>query len=222
MLQTSVIVHNHPLLYLRAFTTSWPQPLEDIVDLTVVRKYFSQDQQHPLSSQKYTKSTVRDLLRYGGFKPSGRNKPAWEYLEKAISKEWFAPHKGINAAVDSCNAVSLHSKLPVSVLDLDKCIPPYCIKICPEHTSYPFNPSGQILKADGLIALFDAYGPCGTPVKDAQRTKTEPTTQKTLSIIWGHIDLASYVDEATEWYLSLLAQMSCTTSAAQLIHKREE
>ncbi len=215
----NIIVHKHPLLYLRAFTTHWPKEQEYMVDLEFIRKYFSLDISAPVSTPLNIKTTVRDLLRYGGFKPSGRNKPACEYLESAVNKGWFSPHKGINAAVDCCNVVSLHSRLPISVLDLDKCTPHYSIQICPEQTSYPFNASGQVLKTDGLIAFFDQNGPCGSPVKDAERTKTDSSTQKTLSIVWGHIDLSTHVDESTKWYLSLLKDLGCTVSPVNLTHQ---
>jgi DNA/RNA-binding domain of Phe-tRNA-synthetase-like protein len=49
----------------------------------------------------------------------------------------------------------------------------------------PFNPSGQVLDAAGLICLFDADGVSATPVKDAQRTRTSDATTRTLCLIWG-------------------------------------
>ena len=64
------------------------------------------------------KAAVRDLLRNGGFKPTGRGKPASEYLVKEVSNGKLG---SINPIVDTLNVVSLHSGLPISVVDLAKC-----------------------------------------------------------------------------------------------------
>lgn len=86
----------------------------------------------------------------------------------------------INALVDVCNVVSLHSGLPISLLDLDLlqgvAADGLSIRVMPERTSYVFNLSGQTIDASGLLALCDRDGPAGTPVKDAQRTKTHAGT----------------------------------------------
>ena len=119
-----IFQHQHPLLYARAFLSDWPAPLGENYELEHIRSYFgikSFDFQPPPN----IKTIIRDLLRVGGFSPSGRNKPACEYLTKAIEKGWFTTDKGINAAVDCCNAISLHSQLPVSVIDIRKTTPPY-------------------------------------------------------------------------------------------------
>src|ERR1041385_6268425 len=71
-------------------------------------------------------------------------------------------------------------------------------------TSYAFNPSGQVIDASGLLCLFDADGPSGTPVKDAQRTKTHDDTRITLSIIWGTNALPGRTRETTAWYRELV------------------
>ena len=69
-----------------------------------------------------------------------------------------------------------------------------------------FNPSGQVIDASGLLAVFDAEGPTGTPVKDAQRTKTHDGTRATLSIVWGSNAIAGPHAEATAWYRQLVAR----------------
>jgi hypothetical protein len=47
--------------------------------------------------------------------------------------------KPINAAVDACNAVSLHSGLPISVVEFDRARPPFHIAVAPIGTSYIFS-----------------------------------------------------------------------------------
>jgi len=71
----------------------------------------------PLHSDDTVREAVRALLRQGGFKPTGRSKPASEYLLKAVRENLLS---SINVAVDACNIVSLHSGLPISVVDLDR------------------------------------------------------------------------------------------------------
>ncbi|HEY5936548.1 MAG TPA: phenylalanine--tRNA ligase beta subunit-related protein [Kofleriaceae bacterium] len=151
-----------------------------------------------------TVKPVRDLLRHGGFKPAGRSKPASEYLTAAFAEGRFPQ---INALVDACNVVSLHSGLPISLVDLDLVVPPLSIAIAAAGTSYVFNPSGQVIDASGLVCLHDAEGPTGTPVKDAQRTKTSDATRAALAIVWGTRALPDRTPATTAWYRELAAMI---------------
>jgi DNA/RNA-binding domain of Phe-tRNA-synthetase-like protein len=154
-----------------------------------------------MQSSDEIRTAVRDLLRHGGFKPTGRSKPASEYLIKAAGQGALS---SINVAVDACNAVSLHSGLPISVVDLDRASEPFSVGIAPEATAYVFNPSGQTIDVSGLLCLFDADGPCGNAVKDSQRSKTSPQTRRTLSLIWGTNALPGRAAETETWYQDLL------------------
>src|SRR5262245_50196377 len=58
----------------------------------------------------------REMLRNGSYKPTGRAKPASEYLLKAASEGNFPR---INALVDANNWVSLQELVPISLWDLD-------------------------------------------------------------------------------------------------------
>lgn len=118
----------------------------------------------------------------------------------------------INAAVDACNIASLFSGLPISLIDLDKVNGALSVAICPMGTSYVFNPSGQVIDAGGLLAVFDGEGPTGTPVKDAQRTKTDEQTTRTLAVIWGTNALPGRTRAATAWYRELVAMIPGATS----------
>jgi DNA/RNA-binding domain of Phe-tRNA-synthetase-like protein len=152
---------------------------------------------------------VRDLLRHGGFKPSGRSKPASEYLAAAHAEGRWPQ---ISLLVDVCNAVSLQSGLPISVVDLDRTSGALSIRIAPPGTSYVFNPSGQTIDVSGLVCLFDAEGPTGTPVKDAQRTKTSDQTTAALIVVWGTTALPGHTRVATASYRSLLAGLPGVTT----------
>jgi hypothetical protein len=74
-----------------------------------------------------------------------------------------------------------------------------------------FNASGQTIDLGGLLCLFDADGPCGNAVKDAQRTKTDGGTRRTLSLIWGTVSLPGRAAQTTAWYRSLLEGQGATT-----------
>ena len=200
-------VDPHPLLDLRAFVTEFPQPLGKLAPTDELITMLSLDASAPLTSDDDVRTAVRDLLRHGGFKPTGRNKPASEYLIKATSSGALS---SINVAVDACNAVSLHSGLPISVIDLDLAQPPLVIRIAPPSTSYAFNPSGQTIDVSGLLCLFDGEGACANAVKDSQRTKTSGNTQKTLSLIWGTNQLAGRAEDAQAWYHQLLQAHGAT------------
>lgn len=126
----------------------------------------------------------------------------------------------INLAVDVCNVVSLHSGLPVSVVDLDRVREPLRIGIASAGATYVFNASGQTIDLGGLLCLFDAEGPCGTAVKDAQRTKTDGQTRRTLSLIWGTKTLPGRTAQVETWYRSLLEQQGATTEAAGMQGRR--
>src|SRR5262245_5578054 len=146
----------HPLLDLRAFTTTFPRPLGELTTPPAIVALFDPKATAPLTSNDEVRSAVRVLLRHGGFKPAGRSKPASEYLQQAAQAGTLQP---INAAVDGCNAVSLHSGLPISVIDLDKARLPLRVGVATAGASYVFNASGQAIDLDGLLCLFDADGP---------------------------------------------------------------
>src|SRR5437870_4052361 len=207
-----LIVEPHPLLDLGAFATTFPQPLGDIPPAPGLQALFALDAPVPLHSDDKVREVVRALLRHGGFKPTGRSKPASEYLIKAVQDKLLS---SINLAVDACNIVSLHSGLPISVVDLDRARPPFRVGIAPPGATYVFNASGQTIDVAGLLCLFDAEGPCANAVKDAQRTKTTPETRRTLSLIWGTSALPGRAEQTAAWYRELLAKSGATTENVQ-------
>jgi DNA/RNA-binding domain of Phe-tRNA-synthetase-like protein len=199
----------HPLLDLRAFVTIFPRPLGEMVSLPELQALLSLQAVAPLRSDDAIREAVRQLLRHGGFKPTGRSKPASEYLLKAVREKLLTP---INVAVDVCNVVSLHSGLPISVVDLDRAREPFRVGVAAAGSNYVFNASGQTIDLGGLLCLFDADGPCGNAVKDAQRTKTTAETRRTLSLVWGTSALPGRVAETEAWYRGLLEKHGATTA----------
>jgi DNA/RNA-binding domain of Phe-tRNA-synthetase-like protein len=204
-------IEPHPLLDVVAFTTTFPAPLGGLPASDAIRALLASiEAAAPLRADDAVRAAVRDLLRHGGYKPTGRGKPSSEYLVRAVSDGALA---AINLAVDACNAVSLHSGLPISVVDLDRAAAPLRVAIAPAGAKYVFNASGQEIDLSGLVCLFDAEGPCANAVKDAQRTKTHAGTTRTISVIWGTRALAGRAAEAASWYRRLLEEAGATTAA---------
>jgi DNA/RNA-binding domain of Phe-tRNA-synthetase-like protein len=197
----TVTLAPHPLLDAGLFAVELAQPLAETPTTPAISALAAAGATDRLQSSEVVKTAVRDLLRHGGFKPAGRSKPASEYLVGALAEGRFP---AINALVDACNVVSLHSGLPISLVDLDLLEGALSIQIAPPATSYVFNPTGQVIDASGLVCLYDAVGPSGTPVKDAQRTKTHDGTRRALAIVWGTRALAGRTAEATRWFRELV------------------
>lgn len=190
------------------FTTSFPRPLGEMASPPWLVGLLSLGGEAPLARDEEVRAAVRDMLRQGGYKPTGRGKPASEYLVRAAGEGKLA---SINVAVDACNAVSLHSGLPISVVCLERARPPFRIEVAGEGTRYVFNAAGQEIDIAGLPCLFDAEGPCGNAVKDSQRTKTTAGTVRTLSVVWGCEGHDARLARATEWYRELLGRAGAQT-----------
>lgn len=201
-------VEPHPLLDAAAFVTRFSAPLGSLPTPASVRDLVRLDAPAPLRSDDAVRAAVRDVLRAFGYKPTGRGKPASEYLARAVGEGALA---AINLAVDAGNAVSLHSGLPISVVDLERTRAPLRIAVAPPSDAYVFNAAGQTIDVAGLPCLVDADGPCANAVKDAQRTKTRADTRVTLSIVWGARALGDRTARTVAWYRSLLAEVGATT-----------
>jgi len=209
-------VMTHPLLDLSAFVTTFEAGLGQVVVPQAWASMLSLNYLgEKMQATDLHRKEVRDLLRFGGFKPTGRSKPASEYLIKAANDN----HLGlINVAVDACNIVSLHSGLPISVVDLDLMeleaadgVELARVEIAKSGESYVFNQSGQTIDIGGLLCVFDQAGPCANAVKDSHRTKTSASTVRTLSIVWGSVKFPNYTQLVTQWYQSLLSQVNSVT-----------
>lgn len=189
-------------LSLGTFTATFAVPLGEVPTPPDVLNLLRLDAPAPVTRDDGVRAAVRDALRRHGYKPTGRGKPASEYLVGAAEAGRLS---SINAAVDACNAVSLHSGLPISVVDLDRTRGDLSVGLPPVGASYVFNASGQEIRLDGLPCLIDADGPCANAVRDSQRTKTHDGTRRAQVVVWAPESLAGRQAEATAWYQRLLA-----------------
>lgn len=137
-------------------------------------------------AEEARRAACRDLLRNGSYKPTGRGKPASEYLLGA-AREGAFPR--VNALVDINNLVSLKYLLPISLWDADLCASPnFEFRLGAPEESYVFNPSGQELDLEDLVCGCELAGggsrPVVTPIKDGMRTKVRPETRAVLGAIY--------------------------------------
>lgn len=200
-------IAEHPSLRVAAFTTDLPAPLAELPSPPWLTELLRSDAAASVQRSEELRAAIRDMLRYGGYKPTGRGKPASEYLVRTAEEGGI---RSINLAVDACNVVSLHSGFPISVIDMDLAEAPFHIAIAATGTSYVFNPAGQEIDVSGLVCLHDAPGPCGNAVKDSQRTKTRDETLRTLSVIWGAKGFERELEAAYDWYAELLQRAGAT------------
>ena len=200
-------IETHPLLDARVFVTRFGSDLVSYAERSPLRAPGPSPWPEPDAALR---ASIRDVLRQAGFKPTGRSKPASEYLTRAQAEGGLRP---INFAVDVCNLVSLYSGLPISVVDLDRAEPPLRIAVAGDAASYVFNPAGQTIDVAHLVCLHDAQGPCANAVKDAQRTKTNDHTRATLTVIWGSQDLRERASSAVRYYQELLVGAGATIEA---------
>lgn len=65
----------HPLLHPAAFTTTFPAPLAR-VDGNGLAALLTLEADAPVARDEERRKAVRDLLRHGGYEPTGRGKPS--------------------------------------------------------------------------------------------------------------------------------------------------
>lgn len=154
------------------------------------------------------KEQVRALLRKGGFKPSGRNKPASEYLSQSCREERFPI---ISNLVDINNYLSLLSGLPITLLDLASTGPRILVRFGQTGEKFVFNSAGQEIDLKGLITVCKADPPpgipLGTPVKDSMAGKIKDNTTAVLGVIYAPKEFArASLESLLSQFQSLLSQ----------------
>ncbi len=141
------------------------------------------------------KEAIRNLLRRGGFRPAGRNKPSSEYLAQAAREGRFPR---INNLVNIINLLSLESGLPISLLDLAAVGEDAEIRRGKKGEKYIFNVSGQELDLGGLACVCRVESsvgiPLGSPIKDSMAGKINESTTEVIGVVYASM---AVVDSAT-------------------------
>ena len=144
------------------------------------------------------------MLRYGKYHPSGRGKPASEFLLRAALQGEFPL---VNCPVDVNNAISLASGLPGSIFDSDITGRRLLLRRGLPGEKYVFNRAGQEIDLEDLLLICrlteSGWTPCGNPVKDAMATKITEGTRNIIAILYAPTDepverLAGWADRYAE------------------------
>ncbi len=134
------------------------------------------------------KASVRNMLRFGAYKPAGRSKPSSEYLLAAALEGCFPV---VNGPVNANNEVSLRWGYPASVFDLGKTGPLLQLSRGAPGESFVFNPSGQEIDLADLIVIrrrvVESWEACGNPVKDAMATKVFEAARDVAGVIYAPV-----------------------------------
>lgn len=131
---------------------------------------------------------VRALLKRGGFKATGRNKPASEYLVEARRRGEFPR---VLDCVDVMNVVSLVSGFPISLLDLERVAEvgggrDLSVRLGAPDERYVFNTSGHVIDVENLLGVAFDDGPMiANPVKDSVPTKVAPGSRSVLAVVYA-------------------------------------
>ncbi len=146
------------------------------------------------------KGRVRDMLRHGSFRPTGRSKPASEYLWNAAMEERFPE---LNNLVDAANLVSLETLLPISLVDVSKLSANrLVVRFGRAGEEYVFNPAGQVFELEDKLVVCELAGsdggdrPFAGPIKDSQATKTDEDTNRVLGLVYAPESLAAEAEKA--------------------------
>lgn len=181
------------------------QPGATVPDLDTAINTFEADSEDRSEARRLA---ARDMLRNGRYKPTGRGKPASEYLLRAVSEDVFPR---INAVVDVNNLISVEAALPISLWDLDcAAANRYVFRLGAEGESYVFNASGQTLDLHDLAVgcRADESGagePIVSPIKDCHATKTTPESRHVVGCIYApvntveHDELRTICERFAQW-----------------------
>ena len=163
------------------------------------------------------RKAVRDVLRVGGYKPTGRGKPASEYLVGA-ARERVLPR--VNNLVDINNLVSLMTALPISIFDADQLGDDLVVRFGRAGENYQFNSAGQVMDLSGIPVVCRAATdePVGNAVKDSMLAKVGSSTRNVTAVLYGSTQLtAGYLAQATQQMAQLLTQFAAATDCRCLV-----
>jgi DNA/RNA-binding domain of Phe-tRNA-synthetase-like protein len=157
------------------------------------------------------RTAVRAMLRWGRYKPTGRGKPASEYLRKAAAEGSFPRVCGL---VDLHNLISARFGLPISLVDVERAgTRRFAVRRGESGESYVFNPAGQRIDLEDLllVACRPDDRPCANPVKDSQETKVHGATTEVLAVLYAPSPLRSHLETATAALADTLGQFEAAS-----------
>ena len=166
------------------------------------------------------KDAVRNMLRTAHYKPTGRGKPASEYLAQ-VAREGKFPI--VNNLVDINNYLSLLSGLPISLLDLEVVGAQGLLRQGNAEEKYVFNSSGQEIELHGLACLCSSRGPesipVGNAVKDSMLGKIKSNATAVVGIIYAPTQVinAEKLTEYLQTFTQLLVRFGRASNTRHLV-----
>jgi DNA/RNA-binding domain of Phe-tRNA-synthetase-like protein len=170
---------------------------------------------------RHMTTAVRDVLRHGKYKPTGRGKPASEYLLNAAREERF-PRLG--TLVDINNLISLRSRLPISLIDLERAAATgFLIRHGRPGESYVFNRAGQRIDLEDLllVARLPEDRPCANAVKDSMETRLTERSRDVMAVIYAPPALHDELAEAAAQFGRALGTWGGAASVATAVVGRD-
>lgn len=154
------------------------------------------------------RTIVRETLRVGGYKPTGRGKPASEFL-LGVAREHGLPR--VNNLVDINNLVSLVTALPISIFDSDQLGINPIVRFGSPDEKYVFNASGQSMDVAGIPLVCSSPDnlPVGNAVKDSMIAKVSPATHRITAVVYGSTRLpANHLETTCEMLIEKLQRFA--------------
>jgi DNA/RNA-binding domain of Phe-tRNA-synthetase-like protein len=124
------------------------------------------------------------LATRAAYKALGKDPSRYRGSAEALLRRVIAG-KGlpeINAVVDVINLVSVESRLPVGLYDLDHVSGDVVFRVGRAGESYP-GIGKYDLNLEGLPVFCDATGPHGSPTSDSERTMVTNETKRVRAVI---------------------------------------
>jgi DNA/RNA-binding domain of Phe-tRNA-synthetase-like protein len=155
----------------------------------------------------------RRVLKALGTDPARYRVSSERLLRRAVKGEGLP---AVNALVDICNVWSLVSALPAGLYDADKLAgQALTLGAGRPGESYP-TLAGAPLETAGKPVLRDDAGPCGSPLTDSERTKTDESTRRCLLVVYVP---PGYPDDELERHLALAADWYPRYAGGVLAHQ---
>lgn len=201
----------HPTLQIAVVTATPVNCQSSPADLTAQMRAAEQHvREH--GSPEAVRAAIRDVLRAGGYKPSGRGKPASEFLFGAACGSGLPR---VSNLVDINNLVSLRTALPISMFDAEKLELPAVLRFGRPGEHYVFNASGQTMDIAGIPVICRASTdePVGNAVKDSMLAKVSPETRAAVAVIYSSTTLGRQgLQDAAAQLCSLLGTFAGATT----------
>jgi len=124
------------------------------------------------------------LATRAAYKALGKDPARYRGSAEALLRRVIAGKRlpEINAVVDVINLVSVESRLPVGLYDVDRVNGDIVFRVGRAGESYP-GIGKYDLNLEGLPVSCDATGPHGSPTSDSERTMVTSDTRLVLAVI---------------------------------------